>query len=556
MSAVTEEKAVISEKANLSPIPPATPGPDGTNRPLQIFMWTIGGIGLALLVLFGVLGFDKFKNFGEISLSEYFVFAILLITASACNHFFFEVGHKIYLALSMLIYQVGLIVYPVFPALLIVALPGIWFELVAAKRGLAYAARTAGMYVICMTGARLTFEALDGHAPVGDITLTLVGQVVASFLVFRVLNEAVLIITQLLQGLKAWQLLTQRVITTTVIYIGMLTAAMMLATLKVQVGPVAMVFGCACALMVSSVLKQSSDNANRIVEQLSEVQKLNIRLADQNERQKQLGGHINLTLDSFLSLVREYTGTSHEQEAAVVEITATIEQLSRTASQIAAAADNVADAARKAIDTAEQGQDAVVSTIDAINEVREKVQEIAAKILDLNTKSERIGEIVTTINAIAGQIRLLALNATIEASGAGPFGRRFAVVAAEVNELADRSRQAAQQIREIIGQIQQATNSSVTVTEEGLQRMERSVALANLSERANQEIIEVVQKTAQAAAAISLATQQQRSASEQVVTSVHDVAVMIGQNTEKVTGVSVASMELQHVTRELQAEQI
>lgn len=554
MNVVTEEKSSLVETVAVVPAPSATPAADSPNSNLRLFMWIIGAIGLLIIIGLVWQNSANLSNLSEINPTEIFIFISLVVTASACNHFFFEVGTKIYLALSMLMSQVALIIYAPLPAALVALIPGLWFELVAAKRGLAYAARTAGMYVICMVPARLVFEALGGQPVVGDINLPLIGQVVAAFLVFRFLNELILLITQYLQALNAWKLMTKRVVTTTVIYCGMLSAALLFATLKVQVGPVAVLFGCACVIMVSVVLKQSSTNAQQSVDQLDQVQNLNQRLAHQNERQKMLGSHITQTLDSFLSLVRDYTGTSHEQEAAVVEITATIEQLSRTASQIAGAADNVAGAAGKAIDTAEQGQEAVNSTIDAINEVREKVQEIAAKILDLNLKSERIGEIVTTINAIAGQIRLLALNATIEASGAGPFGRRFAVVASEVNELADRSRQAAQQIREIIVEIQQATNTSVRVTEEGLQRMERSVALANLSERANQEIIEVVQKTAQAAAAISLATQQQRSASEQVVTSVHDVAVMIGQNTEKVTGVSVASLELQRITRELQDE--
>ena len=194
------------------------------------------------------------------------------------------------------------------------------------------------------------------------------------------------------------------------------------------------------------------------------------------------------------------------------------------------------------------------ATIEAINDVRLKVQEIANKIAELDAKSERIGEIVMVINGIAGEIRLLALNATIEASGAGQFGRRFSVVANEVNLLADRSREALKQIKEIIAEIQAAAISSRTVTIEGLSRMERSVELASLSERANQEIISVVEHTAQAAAAISLATQQQRSASEQVVASVHHVAARISQNADKISSVALASSELESVANELQME--
>ena len=555
MSVLTKEIPPVVDntaitQADLRALAKATSNPQ-----VLLFMWIVGAAGLALLGLLVLLDPMAVQALPQVDPAEFFVFAALVITAIICRNFFFIFSLNIHLALSMLLCEAGFIIFPPLPAALIGVIPALWFELLITKRGLAYAVRTAGMYAMCGVAARLVYTALGGQAIIGDISLGVVAQVLAAFVVFRTINELILTITQYLQNLQAKELLQKRVIDTSLIYLAMLPAALLLAILKFQVGPVAVLFACACVVMVSIILKRSSTIGMGNVEQLKQMQRLNERLAYQNGRQKRVAIGINQTLDSFLSLVHEYAGISHEQESAVVEITATIEQLSRTATQIASAADNVAGAADKAIYTAEQGQEAVNSTIDAISEVRDKVREIAAKILDLTTKSERIGEIVTTINSIAGQIRLLALNATIEASGAGPFGRRFAVVATEVNELADRSRQAVQQIREIIVEIQQATNSSVRVTEEGLQRMERSVAMASLSEQANREIIDVVQRTAQAAASISLATQQQRSASEQVVTSVHDVAIMIGQNAEKVASVSGTSLELQRIARELQSEE-
>ncbi|NWJ97385.1 MAG: hypothetical protein HXX20_16500 [Chloroflexi bacterium] len=521
---------------------------------LQLFMWLVGGLAAGLLLLLILLDSSALNFWNQPNLNDLLVFLILLLTALICRHFSFSVSGTTHLALTTLLCMAAFLIFPPIPAALIGVFSSLWFELYFMRRGVAYATRTVGMYAICAILARWVFEGLGGQAILGDVGLVLVGQVLAAFVVYRLSNELFLTLTRYFQGLDYWQIFKKRLVTINLIYLGMLPGAILLALLKFQVGPIAVLFGCSCVVMVSIILKHNSATSLQGIQQLKQVRELNRRLAYQNDRQKLLGASITQTLDSFLNLVREYAGTSHEQEAAVVEITATIEQLSRTAYQIAGAADNVTDAAEKAIYTAEQGQDSVNSTIDAINEARAKVQEIASKILELTTKSDRIGEIITTINAIAGNIRMLALNATIEASGAGPFGKRFAVVAAEVNQLADSSRQAVQQIREIIVEIQQATDSSVRVTEEGLQRMERSVAMATLSEQANQEIISMVQKTAAAAAAISLATQQQRNASEQVVTSVRDVAVMIGQNTDKIGSVSVASLELQRIARELQAD--
>ncbi len=554
MKTITEETIQVEETNHLNNQTEINEAAISTPK-AQTFMWLVGLFGL--LALLGAFWLDNsaLSLITQPDPAELFSFFCLLITAIVCRHFYFTSAGNSYIALSMLICQAAFIIYSSVPAAIIGAVAALWAEFLVTKRGLAFGMRTAGMYVLCAIAARWVYQVVGGQAIVGDIDLLVIGQVLAGFIAFQLVYNAVLIITNQVQEQDFSLFVQKRLIEISLLNLAMLPGAMLLAVLKAQIGPGAVLLGCFCIAIVSLILRQSSTKGQDGEVQLRQVQNLNYRLATQSQRQKTLGVTINQTLDSFLQLVREYAGISQEQQTAVVEITATIEQLSRTASQIAGSADNVAEAAEQAIEAAEHGQEAVNATITALDEVREKVEETDNKIIDLNKKSERIGEIVTTINAIAGEIRLLALNATIEASGAGPFGRRFAVVAAEVNELADRSRQASQEIREIIVEIQQATSSSMTVTKEGLQRVEHSVTLARQSSQINLEIINVVERTAQQAAAISLATQQQRSASEQVVTSVHDVAITISQNAEKINSVSGSSLELQRIARDLQSEE-
>ena len=98
--------------------------------------------------------------------------------------------------------------------------------------------------------------------------------------------------------------------------------------------------------------------------------------------------------------------------------------------------------------------------------VQEQVETTAENILALAEQAQAIGEIIATVNDIAEQTNLLALNAAIEASRAGEHGKGFAVVAGEVKALADQSKKATAQVRQILGEIQKATNKAVLSTEE------------------------------------------------------------------------------------------
>ena len=246
--------------------------------------------------------------------------------------------------------------------------------------------------------------------------------------------------------------------------------------------------------------------------------------------------------------------SSNQQATAITEVTVTVEELNQTAVQIADAAASVAAAAEQALLSAGHGQEAVRDSIIGMAMIRSRVNDITSRILALSAQSQRISEIIDLIDTMAGQTHILALNAAVESAGAGgEVGERFGVVASEVKKLAQRSAAATREVRAVIAQVQAATNAAVMATEDGLKETEKGVGLAHQSGDANEDIIGMVERTAQLANAISLATQQQRTASEQVVATMREIALSTRQTTASSQQAAHAAGDLSDIAGDLRA---
>jgi methyl-accepting chemotaxis protein len=231
---------------------------------------------------------------------------------------------------------------------------------------------------------------------------------------------------------------------------------------------------------------------------------------------QQANSAIAASAAEILAATTQQAASAAEQAAAVTQTTTTIEEVKAIAMQTAQQAGQVAQDGQAALLVARQGTQAVEETVNGMAQIRTRVEGIAQTILALAEQTQLISSIITTVSELADQSNLLALNAAIEAARAGEQGKSFAVVAQHVRELAERSKGATAQVRDILSEIQKATNAAVLVTEEGTKGVEAGGKLAGQAGQVIHRIAGEVESGAQANVQIAAAAQQQTAGMVQI----------------------------------------
>ena len=218
----------------------------------------------------------------------------------------------------------------------------------------------------------------------------------------------------------------------------------------------------------------------------------------------------------ILASTTEVATSTAESASAISETTTTVEEVRQAAQLSSQKAQTVSDSAQRVVQVSESGQNAVRENAAGMERIREQMESIAQTVTSLNEQSLLIGGIIATVTNLADQSNLLAVNSAIEAAKAGEQGKGFAVVAQEIKSLAEQSKQATNQVRAILNDVQKATNHAVIATEQGKKVVEAGVAQAAQAGVAITTLAETSNEAVMAATQIVASGQQQVVGMEQI----------------------------------------
>jgi methyl-accepting chemotaxis protein len=256
---------------------------------------------------------------------------------------------------------------------------------------------------------------------------------------------------------------------------------------------------------IFGVLKNDANSmADRIASTISEIKSVGCEVAN-------AAAEISASTTDLSQRTEEQAASLEQTSASMEEMSATVKKNAENALQ----ANQLTSGSR---DVADKGGQVVAKAVNAMARIEDS--------------SRKISDIIGVIDEIARQTNLLALNAAVEAARAGDAGRGFAVVASEVRSLAQRSSQAAKDIKDLI------TNSSSQVQE--------GVGLVNQAGTSLTEILASIKQVADIVAEIASASQEQSTGIDQINKALTQMDEVTQQNSALVEENAASAKTLEH----------
>jgi methyl-accepting chemotaxis protein len=259
---------------------------------------------------------------------------------------------------------------------------------------------------------------------------------------------------------------------------------------------------------------------------------------------KNLTNDISNASKDVAGTMTHLASSASEQAAAVTETAATIEQLEQAGKNVAGNANQIVEAAEKTTEASIRGREAVNTTTEIILKIKDDSQDISDKSRRMVSAVEEVGNVIRSVNAIAEQSKILAVNASIEAAKAGEYGSGFAVVAQEVKDLAQQSKDATKEITGTLTSIRLAIESMVETARQGKDRTEKGVKMITNAGATMNDLSEAIRENSDFANMIASNIKQQTVGLTQIATSIEQIntTALENQNISRKISLSTSQM--------------
>ena len=263
--------------------------------------------------------------------------------------------------------------------------------------------------------------------------------------------------------------------------------------------------------------------------------------------EKNISDNLLLETQNLAEATKESAENSQNQSAAVKEIVATMHDSTELANNIGEKIKEVTSLAEKSRDAVVSGSAALQHNVQELLDIKNTNMLTIEGIKSLNTKINGIWDIVSIINNVADQTKIIAFNAELEASSSGEAGKNFHIVATEIRRLSDNIIDSIKEIREIIAEIQKASDTLILDSEKGSNQIDSGCESARSLESGFESIMQSSKATADSSHEILENVGQLTGASEQIFIALQQIAQGIESFSQSTSNISNASENVKQI---------
>ncbi|TFW17624.1 methyl-accepting chemotaxis protein, partial [Duganella callida] len=319
---------------------------------------------------------------------------------------------------------------------------------------------------------------------------------------------------------------------------GSVSADRSLMLVLFVLGGVAVVLGVVCAAIITRSITVPLEGAVGVAQKVA-AGELTAQVAvegkDETSELLQALRDMNASLARTVGEVRTgselITTASQEIASGNADLSARTESQASSLEETASSMEQLTSTVKQNADNARQANQLAVSASSVAEKGGQVVSQVVQTMGSITESSRKIADIISVIDGIAFQTNILALNAAVEAARAGEQGRGFAVVASEVRNLAQRSAGAAKEIKELIGDSVEKVDAGSKLVDEAGQTMEL--------------IVTSIRQVADIMGEITAATQEQSNGIEEVNQAISQMDEMTQQNAALVEQAAAAAESMQ-----------